>query len=245
MPAPPVSAPPVSVVKAEIPDPAQSEAGVPAVAAPLLREGAQEQSSAAAGADALVEANDPAAGAAGGEPAAMRGSPTRVLAYRQAAGELLRFTVSFDLPAPLVDAGIWVDGHAAPDGHARPSGTVVRGSDIEIDEASLDRPAGQGGPAGVVETLTDPVRIASATFTAGFVWWLTRGGGLLTTMLMGVPAWRHVDLLPVLARGLDDEDEEQDAATAAPDTASDDEVAELFDRGPDGGGRRTAAWNGR
>jgi len=45
-------------------------------------------------------------------------------------------------------------------------------------------------------------------FTAGFVWWLTRSGGLLTSMLMGVPAWRHLDLLPVVARRKDDDDDD-------------------------------------
>ena len=43
-------------------------------------------------------------------------------------------------------------------------------------------------------------------FTAGFVWWLTRSGGLLTSMLMGAPAWRHLDLLPVVARRGNDDD---------------------------------------
>jgi hypothetical protein len=56
--------------------------------------------------------------------------------------------------------------------------------------------------------LQDPVRVASATLTAGFVWWLTRGGGLLTSVLMGVPAWRHVDLLPVLGPSRGDGDDE-------------------------------------
>jgi hypothetical protein len=56
-----------------------------------------------------------------------------------------------------------------------------------------------------LSVLQDPVRMASASLTAGFVWWLTRGGGLLTSILMGVPAWRHVDLLPILASGKDDE----------------------------------------
>jgi len=58
----------------------------------------------------------------------------------------------------------------------------------------------------------DPVRVASATVTAGFVWWLTRSGGLLTTMLLGVPAWRHVDLLPVLAADREDDEDDGDAA---------------------------------
>jgi hypothetical protein len=58
--------------------------------------------------------------------------------------------------------------------------------------------------------LQDPVRVASTTLTAGFVWWLTRSGGLLTSILMGVPAWRHVDLLPVLAPARDDDDDDGD-----------------------------------
>jgi hypothetical protein len=86
-------------------------------------------------------------------------------------------------------------------------------------------------------------------FSAGFIWWLTRSGGLLMTMLMGIPAWRHIDLLPVLARPMDDEDDEEeddddplsdlaidDAGAGATDseldpaTAADSTVARLFDR---------------
>ncbi|HET7525450.1 MAG TPA: cadherin-like domain-containing protein [Burkholderiaceae bacterium] len=60
----------------------------------------------------------------------------------------------------------------------------------------------------ILRVVTDPVKVSSVAFTAGFVWWLTRGGGLLATMLMGIPAWRHIDLAPVLARQLDDDDED-------------------------------------
>ncbi len=31
--------------------------------------------------------------------------------------------------------------------------------------------------------------------TAGMLWWLTRSGGLLTSITMGLPAWRHLDPL--------------------------------------------------
>mgnify|MGYP006780795099 FL=1 len=51
--------------------------------------------------------------------------------------------------------------------------------------------------------------MASATLTAGFVWWLTRSGGLFTSILMGIPARRHVDRLPVLAPARDDEDDDE------------------------------------
>jgi hypothetical protein len=89
-----------------------------------------------------------------------------------------------------------------------------------------------------MQLLHDPVRVASVTFTAGFIWWLTRSGGLLTTMLMGIPAWRHVDLLPVLAHPIDDEpedDEPDDPARRESEPADDDDAAEvsvLFDQAP-------------
>ena len=76
------------------------------------------------------------------------------------------------------------DGEATADGNARAASSSL----------SLDQ-------------VFSASRVASVSFSAGFIWWLTRGGGLLTSMLMGVPAWRHIDLLPVLARNFDDEDE--------------------------------------
>jgi hypothetical protein len=79
------------------------------------------------------------------------------------------------------------------------------------------------------QVLSDPITVASTTFTAGFIWWLTRGGGLLTTALTAVPAWRHVDLLPVLAHPPEDEDEEEDDTLAARQAADDSVVADLFE----------------
>ena len=82
---------------------------------------------------------------------------------------------------------------------------------IEADTAHTEQlDDGRAAPSTLSELLLDPVRISSVTFSAGFIWWLTRGGGLLTTMLMGIPAWRHIDLLPVLARPADEEDEDED-----------------------------------
>jgi hypothetical protein len=62
--------------------------------------------------------------------------------------------------------------------------------------------------------------MASVGFTAGFVWWLTRSGGLLTSMLMGVPAWRHLDLLPVVARRSDDDDDNDDGPDSQPSSTT-------------------------
>ena len=77
--------------------------------------------------------------------------------------------------------------------------------------------------------------MASAGFAAGMLWWLTRSGGLLTSILMGVPAWRHVDLLPVISgsgaapvggrKDGSQADDDDDAGADFDDSA----VADLFD----------------
>lgn len=87
--------------------------------------------------------------------------------------------------------------------------STLRGSDVEAEGDALASQAPSSGmPAAFTAALQDPVRVASASLTAGFVWWLTRSGGLLTSILMGIPAWRHVDLLPVLAPAADEDDDE-------------------------------------
>src|SRR4029453_12776962 len=88
----------------------------------------------------------------------------------------------------------------------RQSFGLVRGQAVQIDEPPTARRE-EGLTDAVLRVVTDPVKVSSVAFTAGFVWWLTRGGGLLATMLMGIPAWRHIDLAPVLARQLDDDEE--------------------------------------
>jgi hypothetical protein len=128
-------------------------------------------------------------------------------------------SVSFALNEVGVGVGGWsmeaLDGLLLPqniDKLAQRFGLfALRGSSIETD-AGDDGLRGRDRTDGnaVLTMLQDPVRVASTTLTAGFVWWLTRSGGLLTSILMGVPAWRHVDLLPVLAPARDDDDDDGD-----------------------------------
>ncbi len=97
---------------------------------------------------------------------------------------------------------------------------ALRGSLIETDTSDgSSRTASRDSDDALLAALQDPVRVASATLTAGFVWWLTRSGGLLTSILMGIPAWRHVDLLPVLAPARDDEDDDGLGAESQDDEA--------------------------
>jgi hypothetical protein len=123
------------------------------------------------------------------------------------------FSVSFALLAPeeaQAQGGVVEESlQRSVDALLRQSFGLVRGQAVQVDEppaASHD----QGMTDAILRVVTDPVKVSSVAFTAGFVWWLTRGGGLLATMLMGIPAWRHIDLAPVLARRLDEEDEADD-----------------------------------
>jgi hypothetical protein len=96
----------------------------------------------------------------------------------------------------------------------------LRGGLLDIGPVDGERPAEGDASQPFIAAVQDPVRVASATLTAGFVWWLTRSGGLLTSILMGIPAWRHVDLLPVLTPRRDDDDDGE-SGDAAGDTRAD------------------------
>ena len=121
------------------------------------------------------------------------------------------FTLSFALfsPEELQSQSVAADESSlqrSVDALLKQSFGFVRGS-AQIEEPATDARE-PSATESILRAVTDPVKVSSVAFTAGFVWWLTRGGGLLATMLMGIPAWRHIDLAPVLARRLDDEDDD-------------------------------------
>jgi hypothetical protein len=176
--------------------------------------------------------------------------------------------MSFDLAAPPPNASDFAasaadrtanfDSAVAAKslGHGLRRGVTV---DSESDAAQQAAGIAIGTKSGALslDQVFTSANVASVSFSAGFIWWLTRGGGLLTSMLMGVPAWRHVDLLPVLARNFDDEEDEdgldaplpqrpkadghytdidnsEDANRArASSAAADNSVEGLFERGPE------------
>ena len=153
----------------------------------------------------------------------------------------------------LVDAVALIDAaNETPAGNSldmalRAGSAAHRMAPIDVDTTGASRDTHEHrAPATLSEIVQDPVRMGSVAFSAGFIWWLTRSGGLLMTMLMGIPAWRHIDLLPVLARTVDDHDDDEGAsggeadsagATGDPDSelrsdlAADRAVDGLFDRG--------------
>jgi hypothetical protein len=56
-----------------------------------------------------------------------------------------------------------------------------------------------------ITVLLDSVKVGGMALSVGVVWWASRIGGLVGSLLASAPAWRHIDPLPVVGR---DEDEE-------------------------------------
>jgi hypothetical protein len=133
-----------------------------------------------------------------------------------------------DWSAALLDA-LLAQNPSSADAPLRLNTLLWRSNAVEVGALDDGAPASSDEPSrAFVAAVQDPVRVASATLTAGFVWWLTRSGGLLTSILMGIPAWRHVDLLPVLATRRQDDDDEDDMPIETPTTQRDSLVDHLF-----------------
>jgi hypothetical protein len=52
----------------------------------------------------------------------------------------------------------------------------------------------------------ETVEMGGIALSVGVVWWASRVGGLIGSLLASMPAWRHLDPLPIVGR---DEEEEQ------------------------------------
>jgi len=90
-----------------------------------------------------------------------------------------------------------------------------------------------------METVVTGVRMASVGLSVGAVSWVLRAGGIASSLLAGVPAWRYLDPMPILERSRlqrvvwrDDTDE------VVPDEEGDEESEDIAARPPKSAGRR-------
>lgn len=106
------------------------------------------------------------------------------------------------------------------------------GRDARLAAGEVTDASGETRDGITHELAVSAAQMTGIALTAGTVWWALRVGGLLTSLMASMPAWRHVDLLPILR---DDEDEEVDwgdeDAEAARDEEAVDEVLDASGRG--------------
>ena len=79
-----------------------------------------------------------------------------------------------------------------------------------------------------VRVVLQAIELTGVALSVGAVWWATRAGALVASLLMSAPAWRNFD--PLMVLGPEDEDD-RDWAGAMDDQAAQDEmgIADVFD----------------
>lgn len=81
-----------------------------------------------------------------------------------------------------------------------------------------------------VRVVLQAIELTGVALSVGAVWWATRAGALVASLLVSVPAWRNFD--PLMVLGPEDEND-RDWAGVMDDQAVQDEmgIAEVFDAG--------------
>ncbi len=84
-----------------------------------------------------------------------------------------------------------------------------------------------------MEIVLNSAKLSGVALSVGAVWWATRAGGLLASLLATAPAWRSIDPLPIFGR-TDDEEEDLHSKRPTDDEAERDDraIGDLLDRGP-------------
>jgi hypothetical protein len=101
----------------------------------------------------------------------------------------------------------------------RPSGAVPG---LSADAAPRS-PSAHPGP---LEFAADhPERVGVALLTGGAMLWMLKSGLLTSLLMLGVPVWRHVDLLPIVAAAQPDGRDARHPQTGSEDAA----VAQVLD----------------
>ena len=94
---------------------------------------------------------------------------------------------------------------------------VVEGTDLRSLEfgsttqadwsAQTAFPTQHDGDHNQIQVIMESVRMGGMILSVGVVWWASRVSGLVGSLLSSMPAWRHLDPLPIV--GKDKEDDEQ------------------------------------
>lgn len=149
---------------------------------------------------------------------------------RQEAGGLVRFaqaqiklTLGASPEGPLM-AFLLTGGDAA-------AGTASAAS-RSFDSTPKLPPLDDGAYADV-QVVLQAAQLTGVALSVGAVWWASRAGGLVASLLMAAPAWRTFDPLPVL--GPEDEDERDWGEDMDEETARDEQgAADLLDEAREG-----------
>jgi len=101
--------------------------------------------------------------------------------------------------------------------NSSPNTTQVSGEQISV---ILDRTDFGDMPDEQFFSLESGLQLSGVALSAGFVSWAIRGAGLFASLLTSLPAWRHMDPLPILKKK-DEKEKEKDWAHREDDDGHD------------------------
>jgi len=129
---------------------------------------------------------------------------------------------------------IWLDFLSSL--NSSPNTTQVSGEEISV---ILDQTDFGELPDEQFFSLESGLQLSGVALSAGFVSWAIRGAGLFASLLSSLPAWRHMDPLPVLKE--DEKEKEKDRTLREDDDGHDiDDEGAVGDLWTPGGAVETA-----
>ncbi len=179
------------------------------------------------GGDAGVVAINPVAGGEGSEPHVRRFSAENSLVKFR--GAQVTLSLGAGTEGPLMEFMLGSADNAQ-------AGTGSAGNRQTATEKAKVPPLGDDAYADV-RVVLNAVELSGIALSVGAVWWASRAGGLVASLLMAAPAWRTFDPLPVL--GPRDEEEGDWGEMMDDEMARDEEgAADVFDEHVTPGVRR-------
>ncbi|MCK6386645.1 MAG: Ig-like domain-containing protein, partial [Zoogloea sp.] len=214
---PPAS--PVTVVTPVVTKPVEAEkpAKSPATASrPAVPEGAAA-TPVSPGVEAGVRGQDAAGNADTGS--SLRTRSQLVGGALRMDREPIRLTLGGGLDGPLMDFMLRSDGLGA---------TTSSSASLRVAEGNLKDSLQDKDGEVDVRVVLQAIELTGVALSVGAVWWATRAGALVASLLVSVPAWRSFD--PLMVLGPEDEDD-RDWAGVMDDRAVQDEmgIADVFD----------------
>uniref|UniRef100_UPI002FDF5167 Ig-like domain-containing protein n=2 Tax=Zoogloea TaxID=349 RepID=UPI002FDF5167 len=133
--------------------------------------------------------------------------------------EPIRLTLGGGLDGPLMDFMLRSDSLGA---------TTSSSASLRVAEGNLKDSLQDKDGEVDVRVVLQAIELTGVALSVGAVWWATRAGALVASLLVSVPAWRSFD--PLMVLGPEDEDD-RDWAGVMDDRAVQDEmgIADVFD----------------
>jgi hypothetical protein len=98
---------------------------------------------------------------------------------------------------------------------------------LSAGSVQVDEPvAGEQGEGGSLAVRVTPGRLSASVLTGGTAIWLLQSGFWTSLLILGLPIWRHVDLLPIVDAASDDESAR---GAAPPDAGEERAVARVLE----------------